>query len=96
MGLLSVMDAILDLPMGVVVEGLPLDPDMKAELLGAKIGRDTTLTPVYRLMLARENGDWEDVTAFAKKLNLSLPCVNRAYNEALVWAREMTSGMPAH
>jgi EAL and modified HD-GYP domain-containing signal transduction protein len=96
MGLLSVMDAILDLPMGVVVEGLPLDPDMKAELLGAKIGRDTTLTPVYRLMLARENGDWEDVTAFAKKLNLSLPCVNRAYNEALTWAREMTIGMPAH
>src|ERR1700728_2930787 len=96
MCLLSVMDAILDLPIGVVVEGLPLDPDMKAELLGAKIGRDTTLTPVYHLMLARENGDWEDVTAFAKKLNLSLPCVNRAYNEALVWAREMTSGMPAH
>jgi len=94
MGLLSVMDSILDLPMGVVLEGLPVDPDMKAELLGAKLGRDTPLTPIYKVMLARESGDWEEVTLLAKKLNLSLPSINRAYNEALVWAREMTASIP--
>jgi len=95
MGMLSLMDSILELPMGVVVEGLPLDPDTKAELLQAKIGRETALTPIYRLMLAREVGDWEDVTAFAKQLNLSLPFVNRSFNESMIWAREITAAAPS-
>ena len=92
MGMLSMMDAILELPMGVVVEGLPLDADTKSQLLEAKIGRETPLTPIYHLMLAREEGDWEEVTVLAKKLNLSLPSVNRAYNDAMAWAREVTTG----
>ncbi len=92
MGMLSLMDSILELPMGVVIEGLPLDPDTKSELLQAKIGRDTPLTPIYRLMLAREAGEWEDVTFLARKLGLSLPFVNRTYNEAMVWARKVIAG----
>lgn len=91
LGMLSMMDAILQLPMGVVIEGLPLDPDAKTELLGAKIGHDTPLTPLYQLMLAREEGNWEDVVGYAKKLNVPLSRVNRAYNEALLWAREVTA-----
>ena len=94
LGMLSLMDAILELPMGVVVDGLALDQDTKEELVGAKIGRDTPLTPIYRLMLAREAGEWEEVTTLAKKLNLSLPFINRAYNDAMAWAREMTAGPP--
>lgn len=95
MGMLSIMDAILDVPMGVVVEGLPLDSSTKAEILEAKVGRDSPLTPIYRLMLARELGDWEDVTVLAKKLNLSLPFVNRSYNDAMLWAHQITAGIPA-
>ena len=88
-GMLSLMDAILEVPMGVVVEGLALDEDTKMELLGAKKGSNTNLTPIYRLLVAREAGEWEDVTTLAKMLNLSLPFVNRAYNEAMLWAREV-------
>ena len=91
MGMLSLMDAILEIPMGVVIEGLAVDDDTKAELLGAKTGSETPLGPVYKLMLARESGDWEQVTTAAKTLNLSLPFVNRSYNEAMGWAREMTA-----
>jgi len=90
-GMVSLMDAILEIPMGVVVEGLAFDAATKDALLGAKKGSETPLTPLYRLMLAREEGDWEEVTAQARKLNLSLPQVNRAYNEAMVWARQMTA-----
>jgi hypothetical protein len=43
-------------------------------------------------MLAREEGNekgnWEDVVGYAKKLNVPLSRVKRAYNEAMVWARE--------
>ena len=94
MGMLSVMDAILEIPMGIVVEGLALDPATKAELLGEKTGGKTALSPVYDLMVARECGDWEAVTAQSKKLNLSLPFVNRAYNEAMSWAHAVTSAVP--
>jgi c-di-GMP-related signal transduction protein len=90
-GMVSLMDAILEIPMGVVVEGLAFDATTKDALLGAKKGSETPLTPLYRLMLAREEGDWEEVTAQARKLNLSLPQVNRAYNEAMAWARQMTA-----
>ncbi len=92
-GMLSLMDAILEVPMGVVVEGLAFDPETKDALLGAKKGSETPLTPIYRLMLAREEGDWEEVTLQAKKVNLSLPHVNRAYNDAMAWARQMTAGI---
>jgi c-di-GMP-related signal transduction protein len=93
MGMLSLMDAILEIPMGVVVEGLAVDADTKAELLSARTGNETPLSPVYRLMVAREAGNWEQVAAETKKFNkLSIASVNRAYNEAMAWAREMTAG----
>ena len=93
-GMLSLMDAILDVPMGVVMEGLGFDPATKEDLLGAKMGRETSLSPLFQLMLAREQGDWGEVTGHAKRLNLSLPFVNRAYNEAMQWAHQMTSAIP--
>jgi len=85
-GVLSIMDAILDVPMGVILEGLPLAAETKSEILAAKVGRDGPLTAIYRLILARELGEWEEIAPVAKKLNLSLPFVNRTYNSAMLWA----------
>jgi len=93
-GMFSLMDAILDVPMGVVVEGLAFDAETKEEILGAKRGDETPLSPVHHLMVARETGDWGEVATHAKKLNLSLPFVNRAYNEAMTWGHQMTSAAP--
>lgn len=93
-GMFSLMDAILEVPMGVVIEGLAFDAVTKEELLGMKTGQPTALTPLYDLMLAREAGEWDVVTRHAKTLNLSLPHVNRAYNEAVSWAHQMTSAAP--
>ncbi len=95
-GMLSLMDAILDVPMGIVVEGLGFDAATKEDVLGAKSGKETALFPIYHLILAREEGDWEEVTVQAKKLNLSLPFVNRAYNDAMQWAHQMNSAVPRH
>jgi EAL and modified HD-GYP domain-containing signal transduction protein len=91
MGMLSLMDAILEVPMGVVIEGLALDEGTKSELLNARGDAETPLSSVYKLMLAREAGEWEQVTAQAKKLNMSLPFVNRTYTEAMAWAHDMST-----
>jgi c-di-GMP-related signal transduction protein len=90
MGMLSLMDAILSVPIGMVIEQLSLDPDIKAQLLCAKTGNQTPLSPVYDLMVAREMGDWERVTRLGKKLNLSLSFVAETSNEAMRWAHQAT------
>jgi EAL and modified HD-GYP domain-containing signal transduction protein len=89
-GMLSLMDAILETSLNVLVAGLALDPHAKAALLAIKNGGGARLSPVCDLMMAREKGDWERVATYATKLNLSLTFVNRAYIEAMEWAYQMT------
>ncbi len=91
MGMLSLMDAILSVPIGMVLEKLSLDPEVKAQLLGAKTGVQTVLSPIYDLMLGREDGDWGRVSQLGKPLNLSLAFVAESSNAAMQWAHEVTS-----
>ena len=91
----SLMDAILEVPMGIVIEGLAFDAETRTELLGMKTGKPTALSPIYELMVSREAGEWDVVARHAKKLNLSLPFVNRAFNEAVSWAHQMTTAVPS-
>jgi EAL and modified HD-GYP domain-containing signal transduction protein len=53
MGLLSVMDAILEIDMASLLGQIPVDADIKATLLG----QTSTLRPLYRLLLAQESGE---------------------------------------
>jgi c-di-GMP-related signal transduction protein len=94
MGMLSLIDAILSVPIGVVIEELCLDPTIKAQLLSAKTGKETPLSPIYDLMLAREAGDWGLVTRLGKQLNLSLSFIAETSNQAMRWAHEITSVGP--
>ncbi len=91
MGIVSLMDAILEVPIGVIVEQVSLNSETKAQLLSAKTGGKTPLSPIYELMLMREAGDWEAVTRLGKQLDLSLYFINKSYNEAMRWAHEITS-----
>jgi c-di-GMP-related signal transduction protein len=90
MGLFSLMDAILEVPMGVAIEGLPLAPVTKTQLLCGKTDKRTPLSPIYDLMVAREAGDWGKVTKLGKELDLSLVFVAASYNEAMRWAHQLT------
>ena len=96
MGLLSLMDAILEVPIGVVIDELPLDHEIKEQLVGGKSGKKTILSPIYDLMVAREAGDWEKVTELGKDLNLSLYFMSASYNEALRWAHQIIGAVRPH
>jgi c-di-GMP-related signal transduction protein len=91
MGMLSLIDAILSVPIGVVIEELCLDANVKAQLLAAKTGKKTPLSTIYDLMVAREVGDWGLVTRLGKQLNLSLSFIAENSNQAMRWAHEITS-----
>jgi len=90
-GLFSLMDAILDVPMGMVVEGLSFDSETRDELLTLKTEGETRLSPIYQLIIGLEKGDWGQVASLARKLGLALTFVNRSYTEAMKWARQMTA-----
>jgi c-di-GMP-related signal transduction protein len=88
-GLVSLMDAILDVPMTQVLEQIPLDQDTKAVLLGGT-GR---LRPMYKLMLAQEAGDWEAARESANHLRVSESEVAELWWQAMKWARQVSSGV---
>lgn len=89
MGLLSMMDAILEVSMDALLEKLPVDHETKAVLLG----HESSLRPLYRLMLAQESGEWEEATALSKQLKLRDEEVASSWFQALHWAQEATSGV---
>ncbi len=89
MGLLSIMDAILEVSMDVLLEQLPVGHDTKAALLG----QNSSLRPLYQLMLAQESGEWSRSSELAQQLKLSDEEVASTWWQALQWAQEATSGL---
>ena len=88
-GLLSLIDAILELPMGVVLENLPVDKDTKAVLLR----QPSYLSPVYELMQSIETGEWQDVKKCAADLKLPESFIAESHWNAMQWAKQMNSGV---
>ena len=88
LGLLSLMDVILEIPMSALVEKVPLDHEVKSVLLGG----DNQLRPIYQLMMAQESGAWQDSAQLAKKLHLSESAVAELYWQAMQWGHQVSSG----
>ena len=85
LGLLSLMDAILQVSMDQVLESVPLDHETKAVLLGGA----SRLRPLYQLVLAQESGEWQSAAELAHQLRLTESEITESYWEAVRWAQEM-------
>jgi EAL and modified HD-GYP domain-containing signal transduction protein len=88
LGLLSLIDAMLEMPMADVLERVPLDQETKAALQG----QPSALRPVFQLMLAHESGEWEAAAQLSRSLHLDPEEVAGQYWQAMQWAREVSSG----
>jgi c-di-GMP-related signal transduction protein len=87
-GLLSLIDAMLETPMEAVLEKIPLDAATKSVLLG----QPSVLRPIFQLMLAHESGEWEAAAALSEGLRLDADDVAGCYWQAQQWARELSAG----
>ena len=87
MGLLSLIDVMLEVPMEAVLEKIPLDAATKAVLLG----QPSVLRPVFQLMLAHECGEWEAAASLSQGLQLDPEEVAGCYWRAQQWAREVST-----
>ena len=88
MGMLSMMDVILEIPMSQVLDNVPIDQESKAVLLGGA----SRLRPFYPLMLAQESGEWKTASELAAQLQLAESEVAECYWQAMHWARQVSSG----
>jgi c-di-GMP phosphodiesterase len=77
-GLLSVLDAILDIPMSQVVDGLSLAPEISAALVDRTGNAGTILASVT----ATENGNWDNILRFGIVPELW----RKIYLEAIKWS----------
>ena len=84
---LSLIDAMLEMPMADVLEKVPLDRETKAVLVGSA---RACCGPVYQLMLAHESGEWEAAAAVEPELHLDAEEVAGFYWQAQQWAREVS------
>lgn len=85
LGLLSLMDAILEIPMSDVLDGLPLSPDIRTAL----IEHQGPLTPIYDLTLAVEAGAWGATVRLCEYLQLEDEFVTDATLQAIEWAQSL-------
>jgi len=85
-GLLSVADALLQVPLETIVEELPLADDVSAALLK----RDGPAGMILKAVVSYEQGDF-DVTT----LRSQAPGIATSYRDALGWAVETMSTLAA-
>ncbi len=87
LGLLSLIDAMLEVPMEEALEKIPLDRETKAVLLG----QPSILRPVFQLILAHESGEWAASAELCQKLHLDPEEVAGLYWQAQQWARVVSA-----
>ncbi|MEJ5242057.1 MAG: HDOD domain-containing protein [Desulfomicrobiaceae bacterium] len=80
LGMFSLLDAMLGVPMATVLESLPISDAQKKALLGDP---NCAHRPLLDLMLACEDGTEEPL---AQALGLDIPTVKRLHSEATAWA----------
>src|SRR6185369_4111779 len=86
LGLLSLVDAMLEIPMTTVLENIALDQETKSVLLGGA----SRLRPLYQLMLAQESGEWHQAGELTRQLQLNPNEVAEIYWQGVQWARQVT------
>lgn len=90
-GILSVIDALLELPMQDALAQLSL-PDAVADALLRSQGK---YAPTLKLVVASEESDQDAIRALAAECGMDAVTVNQRYLEALVWALVLSESLEA-
>ena len=91
MGLLSVMDAILDQPLESILAELPVRSEIK-EALQAHTGLYWQL---LEMAMAHERADWEKVSALASEMGIKEEQVSSLYITAVDWSTDLRRSIGA-
>jgi c-di-GMP phosphodiesterase len=88
LGIFSLLDALLDLPMTEIVASLPIDGKMKAALCREP---NNEYLPLLNLAQCLEDARWADAEKLIQQLNLDSKKVMMAFQNSINWANELDS-----
>ncbi len=83
LGMMSLIDAVLDRPLPEILEKMPISHEIKEALLGG----ENRFRDVYETVLAYEAADWRSFAEKARKLNLDEETVPDLYLKSVEWAK---------
>ncbi|WP_270567805.1 EAL and HDOD domain-containing protein [Clostridium beijerinckii] len=86
-GLFSVMDAILNCSIEVILKELYIDDEIKEGL----IEKDNFLNKILKLAINYEKGQWENVEFYTKEIGVNDNKLAEAYIDAIKWADDVVS-----
>lgn len=81
-GVLSVLDVMLDKNMEEVVDNLPLNEDIKNTLLQ----KESKYLPIYMVALAYEKGQFEEINKWCPQIDFDCHKLPEAYVSSVKWA----------
>jgi len=84
LGLFSMIDALVDMPITDVLAGLPISVDIKNSILG----KPGPYSDVYQLLVNYERGDWESVCQYLAKVNLVDYELPKYFLQAIRWSND--------
>jgi EAL and modified HD-GYP domain-containing signal transduction protein len=82
LGLLSLMDALLNMPLRKVIAGLPVDE----EISNALFGKPSRFRALFEVVLHCEAGAWPQLAQAAKIAGVAESSIPDLYAAALAWA----------
>jgi len=88
-GMLSLIDAVIDIPMNEVTARLALDEHICETLLDTKDTSQTNISMTLRLIKYLEQGSWYLAEREAFKLRISINDVNKYYQKAIQWSEHL-------
>jgi EAL and modified HD-GYP domain-containing signal transduction protein len=88
LGLLSAMDAILDMRMPDVLKEIAIGDEIRDALLG----HTNKLREIFDFVLNYERGRWDEIGPAAARLGIREDAIPALYMEAVEWAGRMLSG----
>jgi c-di-GMP-related signal transduction protein len=90
LGLLSVMDVLLNVPMAVVMQDIAVGDEIKNALLG----RDSRYRPIFEVVLDYESGTWEQLEESCRRCGLHENFLPDLYLQSVRWVSDILAEVP--
>lgn len=85
LGLFSLLDAMLGIPMDTLLQELPLDHSLKDALLG----ENNDATPWISLLSAYDRANWPEVNSYLDQFRFPPGMLTSTRTEAMSWVKEL-------
>jgi c-di-GMP-related signal transduction protein len=90
LGLLSVMDALLNMRMSDVLAEVPVNDDIRKALLG----QPSRYRPIFEVVLDYESGTWEQLACSSRHVGLHEQFLPDLYMRSVRWVTEVLADVP--